>query len=146
MKPATLETPAQTDRGWAAATHVSSIFWPLLGPAVAWMIFRRQKFIAAHAISALLDELILKAILFIGGAISFAFTLINLSTYWRENGFSISWELVWPMLLKMGISWVLLVILGLVLAIRSVFQAMSAYRGQWPRRALRGRISALDEA
>lgn len=131
-----METPEPIERKWAAATHVASIFWPLLGPAVAWMLFRRQRFVASHALSALMDELILKAVLFVGGFISFIVTLVNLSAYWREHGFTITWDVVWPMLLKMGISWVLLGLLGIALAIRSLVMAMTALRGQWPRRAI----------
>lgn len=137
-----LPMPAKNETTLAAASHVSSIFFPIIGPAVAIAIsHKRFPFVKCHAISALLDEIILKAILLIGGLISITFTVFQIAKHLSTKGATLEWADVWPILLRMGITWVALLLLGLFLTIQSIVQAVRASKGIWPTRGLSGKLA-----
>ena len=69
-----LVKPQPTDKYLAAAVHISSIFWPLLGPIVGWAVFRRNDFVAAHSKQALKETIVLNVIVFTAGAVSLGYT------------------------------------------------------------------------
>lgn len=130
------------ERRLAAVTHVASIFFPILGPAIAYSLFRRKSdFVSFHAMTALFDAIILKAFLLVGGLVSLGFTIARVTAHIREKGMEFSWDVVWPILLKMGVTWAILFVLGIVLTIQSIFQALAAYRGQWKGGAISGRLA-----
>jgi uncharacterized membrane protein len=135
--------PEKNERTMAALTHVSSIFFPIVGPLVSYLIHRRtSRFVRFHALSALFDELILKAALFVGGAVSLTITIVRITQHVQENGMSFSWDVVWPILLKMGITWALLAIIGVIVTIQSILQALRASKGEWKAGPLSGRMAA----
>ncbi len=137
-----LPTPEPRERNLAAVSHVSSIFFPIIGPAVAIAIsHKRYPFVKCHAISALVDEIILKAILFVGGAVSLAVTIYRIADHLQTKGATLAWEDVWPILLRMGITWLVLLILGLFLTIQSIIQAVRASKGVWPTRGFSGKLA-----
>ncbi len=137
-----LPIPEPRERNLAALSHVSSIFFPIIGPAIAIAISnKRYPFVKCHAISALLDEIILKAILLIGGLISVTFTIFQIAKHLSTKGATLEWADVWPILLRMGITWLALLLLGLILTIQSIVQAVRASKGIWPTRGLSGKLA-----
>lgn len=131
----TAPVPAETDLGerrLAAAVHIVSIFAPLWGPLIAWVWQRgKSKFVASHSLQALLETIVLNVCLFTAGLASFIFTLWRLWGYSQNNweGFNI-----WEFLIRAGIGWLLVLLLGIVTTIYSIRQAWQALQGQWPKR------------
>lgn len=120
------------ERAWGAAVHVSSIFWPLLGPIVGWAIFaKKSRFVASHAKQALLETLVLNAVLFIVGAASFIYTVTRLWSYWQNNWEGFMWQ---EFLIRFIVGWILLFVLGVINTVVSVVQAVKAWKGELPRR------------
>lgn len=131
---APLPSPAPSERTLAAAVHVLSLFFPFLAPLIGYAIFRkRAQFIEAHALSALIDEVVLKILFVVGGAFSLIVTITRVVKHVQENGLTVSWDVIWPIVLKMGITWLAVAILGLYLLVKTLLDAFSAYRGAWPK-------------
>ena len=129
--PVTAET-STTDRGWAAAVHIASIPWPLIGPFVGWLLFRkRSAFVAAHAKQALFETIILNLGLFVVGLASFTYTVTRIVHYAQTNWQDFSWQ---EFLIRFLVGWILLALLGLFNLVWSVKQAWDAWRGKVPRR------------
>lgn len=129
-----------TDRSLAAAVHVLSIFFPLTAAGIAYLVFQKGRpYVAAHAISAFMDEIVLKTILFISGAISLGFTISKIVTMVQNGENLFTWDMVWQTVLKMAISWAIVAIIGFVVTLLSIRQAYMAYKGQWPTKGFAGR-------
>jgi uncharacterized membrane protein len=126
--------PTHPERLFAAGTHLSGIFFPLLGPLVSLVVLgRSSRFVAFHAWKALLELVFLKVFLVVLGLGSFGFTLYRLSQDGLE-GFD--WR---GMLLRMAVSWVLLALLEVWNTVTSVRQAWQAYQGHLGGRSLADR-------
>jgi|CXWL01.1.fsa_nt_gi hypothetical protein len=137
-----LPIPELRERNLAAASHVSSIFFPIIGPAVAIAIsHKRFPFVKCHALSALLDEIILKAILFVGAIVSITMTVYRIIDHYNTKGTTVEWADIWPILIRMGITWIALLLLGLFLTIQSIIQAVRASKGIWPTKGISGRLA-----
>lgn len=129
--------PATTaeERNLAAANHVVSIFLPIVGPAVFFAIGKaRSRFVAHHALAALVETLLLNLALLILAGISLSLTLARVAELIQTRGESFSWALVAEAAVKLLAMWLLVTVVGFVVTIKSIFQAIRAHRGE----ALRG--------
>ena len=147
-----LPIPEQSEKTYAGLIHISSIFAPLWGPALGWLILhKRSRFAAAHAVTALVEELVLKALLFIALAISTVYSVTRFVATWNAKApeatfwdvtvqfFSESW-------LRMLIGFLVVLILGVIMTIVSVVQAKRAFGGEWPKREIRKAQKALQSS
>lgn len=130
------------DRRLAATVHVASIFFPFLAPVIGWAAFRKRRpYVECHSISALLDELVLKLLFLLVGIASLTMTIINVTNHIQKNGLTFSWDLVFAAIIKMAVLWAVFSLVGLVVTIRSVMQAISAYNGHLPKSRIAKRIA-----
>ena len=126
--------PAKHDKALAAGVHVSSIFWPFLGPLVAWALFRKRAFVASHARKALTEAFVLKVAVILAFIVSLATTLSQVP-HWVETGWK---DVDWKFLaLRVILGWLALLILEAVNTVFSVRQALRAYQGHWPKSVLK---------
>jgi hypothetical protein len=126
--------PTQSERLFAAGTHLSGIFFPLFGPLVSLVVFgRSSRYVAFHAWKGLLELLFLKVFLVVLGLGSFGFTLYRLS---QDGLAGFDWR---GMLLRMAVSWSLLALLEVWNTVTSVRQALQAYQGHLGGRSLADR-------
>lgn len=129
-----------SDRSLAAAVHVLSIFFPLTAAGIAYLIFHKGKpYVAAHAIGAFMDEIVLKTILFISGVISLGFTITKVVSMVQNGENLFTWDMVWQTVLKMAISWAIVAVIGFIVTLLSIRQAYMAYKGHWPTKGFAGR-------
>jgi uncharacterized Tic20 family protein len=143
-----LEEPHKRETLMGAAVHIISIFSPLWGPLIAWALFRNSlRFVAAHAWSALVEFILLKAALLVAGGISLGFTIASLIHHSQTNWKDFSWA---PIITKVVITCLILLILGGITTILSLRQALLAYNGHWPprdvKKAQRAERQALAES
>ena len=130
-RPAPLEAD-KPDRSWAAAVHVSSIFWPLIGPIVGWAVFNKSRpFVAAHAKQALMEAIVLNVTLFLMGLVSLTYTIVRIVHFIQTNWRDFSWQ---EFLLRFIIGFIVLGLLELINIAISINQARTAWKGQWPKR------------
>jgi uncharacterized membrane protein len=132
MKPVETQIPS-SERTGAAAAHVSGIFFPLLGPLVVFLAAGKSRYMRYHALHALIGMLILNIILFTAGAISLTISLMNLYRQAQENFQNFEW---WPIILKAGLTWIILALIGLANTVVNIVQGIRAYQGKWPGRSL----------
>lgn len=119
-----------SQRVFAAAIHVSSVFWPLLGPLVGWFVFRNQPFARAHAKQALLETIVLNVLVFLLFVASTIYTVSRIVHFVDTGWQDFSWQ---EFLLRFVVGWVFLFLLEAVNTLVSVRQAWSAWKGHWPR-------------
>ncbi|MCW5939541.1 MAG: DUF4870 domain-containing protein [Fimbriimonadaceae bacterium] len=117
------------ERRWAAAVHVSSVFWPLIGPLVGWVLGRERAFVAAHARRALFETLWLQGLLCLGGLVSLIYTATRLMDYAKSGWESVNW---WEFVLRFAVGFVIVVLLQALNTVLSVRQAWRAWHGHWP--------------
>jgi hypothetical protein len=132
--PASLGMPANHERFVSAAMHVTSIFFPILAPAIVYALAGNSKFVKSHSYQAIFETVVLKVSVFVVGAISLIYTLTRLWHFYQVHweGFSL-----WTMLARFAIGWILLAILEFVNTVISILQAYHALQGVWPRREMR---------
>lgn len=124
--------PTRADRGWAAAVHVASIPWPLIGPLVGWALFaKKSRYVAAHAKQALLETIVLNVGLFVLALASFTYTVVRIVHYVQTNWADFSWQ---EFLIRFLVGWILLGLLELFNIVWSVKQAVDAWNGKVPKR------------
>ncbi len=128
------ERPNSTERWVACANHVSSLWFPILGPFVFYAFSRnRSKFVSAHSLQALLEFIALKIVLVFAMAASFVYSGLTLYHALGLGGAGMSsGDVVW-MVLKALLVWLALGLVGLIVNTISIFQALHALRGKWPR-------------
>lgn len=127
-------SPASRERAMAAGMHVASIFFPLLGPAVAYVAFgRSSRFVRAHSLQAIYETIVLNVVLFVVGAISVCYTAFRLWNLYQHHWQGFSWV---EFVVRFAVGWVLLTVLGLINTAISVRQALLALQGNWPKRSL----------
>lgn len=111
---------------------MSSIFWPIIGPLVGWVVFQRSKpFVASHAKQALLEVIVLNVLLFTAGLASLTYTIFRIAHFVQTQWKDFQWQ---EFVIRFIVGFVLLAILQLVNIIVSLNQARKAYRGDWPKR------------
>jgi hypothetical protein len=120
---------ALMERRWAAAVHVSSVFWPLVGPLLGWVLGRRRAFVAAHARKALFETLWLQGALCAGGLVSLIYTVIRLMDYAKSGWENVNW---WEFVARFAVGIVVVVSLQALNTVLSVRQAWRAWHGHWP--------------
>ena len=131
-----LVVPNASDRILGASVHVSSIFWPLLGPLVGWLAFRKQKpYVAAHARQALLETALLSVGLFLALVASTAYTVVRISHFIQTNWADFTWQ---EFIFRFLAGWILLAVLELANTFFSIVQAVGALNGRWPRSTAKG--------
>lgn len=118
------------ERRLAALILAVSIFVPILAPLVGLALFRRQKFVTAHALQALYGLMLLKVLLFTAIVISVSFTIYSLWGHYQAGWVDFS---IWPILIRMGVGWLLLMILAGINFVVSVRDALRAWQGRWPK-------------
>lgn len=129
---ANLPTTDKQDRSWAAAVHISSIFWPLIGPIVGWVIFNRSRpFVSSHAKQALLEAIVLNVSLFLMGLASLTYTIFRVVHFVQTNWKDFSWQ---EFLIRFIVGFVVLGLLELINIVVSINQARRAFLGDWPKR------------
>jgi hypothetical protein len=133
-------SPTRTERLWAAATHLATIPAPFLAPVAAILVQRKSRFVVSHALQALYEFLVWKAILAVAMLGSFVYTLTRLwhhyQTDWRE--FSLT-----EFALRFLAGLVILAVIGFVNTVQSLIAAKRAYTGTWPKQSQR--LSALAD-
>lgn len=128
-----LPVPEQADRGLAALVHVSSVFWPILGPLIGWAVFAKSKpYVAAHGRQALFETLILNLALFVAGLCSLIYTITRIVHFIQTNWVDFTWQ---EFVVRFLLGWIALALLGLVNTVVSILQAYRAWKGHWPRAA-----------
>jgi hypothetical protein len=140
----------RTEKIQAGLIHISSIFAPIWGPAVGWLLVRgKSRFAASHALQAIRDELILKLSLFIALGISTVYSITKFMAAWNSKApeatfwdvvvqfFSESW-------LRMLIGILVVLILGVIMTVVSVAEAKRAFDGQWPNSEIKKARKALS--
>lgn len=126
-----LAKPQTSDCALAAAVHVSSIFWPLLGPIVGWVVFRKRYFVASHARQALTETILLNAAVFLAFVASTTYTVFRIVHYIQTDWKDFSWQ---EFVLRFLIGWIAFFLLELANTLVSIRQAWRAFKGDWPRR------------
>ena len=122
-----------SERQGAAAAHASGIFLPFIGPASAYLIGGKSRYVRYHALHALVGMLLLNAFLFTAGAISIGFSVYNLWRHYQEDFQNFEW---WPIILKSAITWIVILLIGLANTVANAIQAYRAYHGRWPGKSL----------
>lgn len=118
------------ERRLAALVLGVSIFVPILAPLVGLALFRRHKFVTAHALQALYGLIVVKLLLFLALVCSLAFTIYSLWGHYQTGWENFS---IWPMLIRFGVGWLLLMILAGINFVVSVLDAIRAWQGRWPK-------------
>jgi uncharacterized membrane protein len=125
----TLATSA-ADRRLAALLHLSCIPAPIVAPVVGICLFRRNRFVTAHALQCLYETLVLNILLGIAILASFAYTLSRLwhhyQTGWQD------FSLV-EFGLRFLVGWLALGILAGINTLLAIRAALRANGGAWPR-------------
>ena len=124
---------SQDDRSLAMLAHLLQIFTGFLGPLVLFLVKREQsKFVAYHALQALVWQLAYMAFMMVGGVGTFAITILTMH---NSHDFPIFFIFFW--LLAMGGAFLNLV-LGIVYTINAYNGEWSSYPviGDWVRRFL----------
>lgn len=105
-----------------AAPHVASIFFPIIGPAVALLVLQSSPFGKHNAISSLKGDLKLftiTAAIIVASLSTSIYSAIQII----QNGQEIDWV---GMIVKSVIVWLLLAVFGLINTITSIISAVNA--------------------
>ena len=121
----------QTERGYAAAVHLISLFAPLWGPLIGGIVAKgRSRYVEVHAWKALKEYFLLTLAYLVYGAISITFFLVKVYQLYQNNWQDIPWV---QLILRFAVGWVIFFIIGIVLFILNVLQAWRAWKGEWPK-------------
>ncbi len=126
-------TVTQDERSMAMLAHLLQIFTGFIGPLVLYLVKREQsKFVAFHALQALVWQVTYMAFMMVGGVATFAITILTMH---NSHGFPVFFLFFW--LLAMA-GWCLNLILGILYTIKANNGEWSSYPviGQWVRRFL----------
>ena len=122
----------QDERNMAMLAHLLQIFTGFLGPLVLFLVKREQsKFVAYHALQALVWQIAYSACLFVGVFATIALAIVT--NPHNSNGFPVFFLFFW--LLAMG-GGLLNFVLGIVFTIKAYNGEWSSYPiiGPWVRR------------
>ncbi len=127
---APLPVATKSERLTAALMHGASIFFPLIAPAIGYLIpGASSKYVRAHSVQAVLDVLVFKVISFVVFIISLIHTIVTAVGIYNSDGASFDWKaLLAKIAILLGITAVLWII-NLVLSLKQISQAN---RGVWP--------------
>lgn len=126
------------ERSRAALVCGAAVFFPIMGPVVALVLFQKQPYVRFHAWRCLLQELIATLIIGTLCVLSFSWTVYSLS----QKGWDLSQMNWWAVLAKSVITWALLALWGMVNTALSVMDVGVALSGQLPSRVgLSGRLA-----
>jgi hypothetical protein len=103
---------------------------PFIAPIASVVLFRKSRFVCAHALQALYENLVWKILLVVAATTSLVYSLTQLwhhyQTDWRE--FSLT-----AVLVRFAVGFMVLAVLALVNAVQCLIAASRAHRGVWPR-------------
>ena len=127
-----LVEPLQSkDRSLAVAVHISSIFWPLIGPLAGLVLTKKGSFAHSHSKQALLETIVINVALFCICLISITYTLWRISHFIQTHWVDFHWQ---EFVIRFIVGWILLVVLEIVNIAISLRQALHAWQGKWPKR------------
>lgn len=118
------------------AMHIISIFAPLWFPFVVWAGAKssNKPFLKAHARQAAFEGIVWKAFLLILMVASAIWTIVRLFHHFSTNFQQFDWsEVGFKLLLTIGVFGTL----ALINFVQSVFQAIHANKGKWPKREVK---------
>ena len=131
----TLPRPNARERLGGAAVHVGAIFAPILFPIGAYLFARKKAvYVAAHARQSLVETLWLNVFIGLAIVISLSFTIAHVIHVYQEGLENVDWV---KELLSAGnkilISYLVLLLPGLINTIGSIGHAIQAYPGALPQ-------------
>lgn len=134
MKPAQPPT-SDHERRLGALVHIGAIFGPLWIPLAVWGATRNTlPYVAAHAWQEFRDAILWKGLLLVVAVISLSFTLVRLVHHYQTDWREVSWQ---EIALRVAISLAVLAILWVWNLVQALAAARAAYKGIWPKRALK---------
>ena len=123
--------PSPSEKSRAALTHAASIFFPLWVPAIIYAVHRRSsRFVSAHALQAIYEGIVWKAILLLAMIISIGFTIYRVIFHVQTQGEHFRWEEV---AIRAVISFLVIATLFLINTVQSIIQTFQAKSGKWPK-------------
>ena len=127
---AELAEPSVADRRLAALLHLGTIPAPIVAPIVGICLFRKNRYVTAHALQCLYETLVLNILLGIAIVASFTYTLTRLWHHYQTDwqNFSLT-----EFLLRFLVGWLLLGLLALINTIQALRAAAKANGGAWPK-------------
>lgn len=127
---------SMSERKLAMAMHIASIFAPLWFPFVVWAGAKATStpFLKAHARQAAFEGIVWKAILLVLMIGSITWTIIRLFQHLSTNFQQFEWSEVGIRLL---ISVAIFGTLAIFNFVQSIFQAIHANQGKWPKREMK---------
>ena len=130
--------PTQDEKNLAFLAHFLQVFAWLIAPLTVYLLKRDSRFVAFHALQALLWQ-ILCMVLYVVGFMAFFVGMFSMAaTQAKEppTAFFILFPLIW--LLFMG-GWLLTLIMGIVYGIRAMRGEWAAYPiiGRWAKRIVK---------
>ncbi len=143
MKPEIPPSPTPEERTLAMLAHVLQTFSWFIGPLVLYLVKRDSRFVAFHAIQALIWQAAFFALSIISTAVWFVVIFSSVLTHpgpkppgGSPPWFFIPFALIW--LVMMG-GWILGLILGIVYGIKANQGEWAGYPiiGRWARRLAR---------
>ncbi len=130
-------TPTATERNTAAIGHLVSIPFPIWGPVIFYFLHRKSsRFVSLHAVNILIGGLIQSMLLATALVVS---ALISLGQFLQNPQFT--WDLLWAILVKAAVVWVILGVIYVVDVVKSILSASRAQKGEWKPRGISGRMA-----
>lgn len=134
LKPAQPPT-TDNERRLGALVHIGAIFAPLWLPFAVWGLTRdKAPYVAAHAWQEFRDAILWKGLLLVVAVISLSFTLVRLVHHYQTEWREVSWQ---EIALRVVVSLGVLAVLWVWNLVQALAAARAAYKGVWPKRALR---------
>jgi uncharacterized membrane protein len=128
-------TPAE--RNTAAFGHLVSIPFPIWGPVIFYFLHRKSsRFVSLNAADILIGGIIQSILLASAMIIS---ALVSLGQFLQNPQFT--WDLLWGIVIKAAVVWILLGIIYVIGVIGSVVSAIRAHRGEWQPKGISGRLA-----
>jgi hypothetical protein len=136
------EKITDADKRWATLTHLATIPAPFIAPIVSLAIFRKSRYVCAHALQALYEHLFLKIFLALALVCSFTYSLTRLWHHYQTDWKEFSWT---EFLIRFVVGFLILALLELINAIQAVYAASKANKGVWPKngRIVRGILGKM---
>lgn len=110
--------------------HIATIFFPLIAPLVALIIFQKSPFVKAHAMRSLKETIVIQVLVFVAAIVSLSYTIVSLWRHCQENWQHFS---LIPILVKFIVVWAALGLLEVFNTISALRAAHRASRGEWPK-------------
>jgi hypothetical protein len=136
METSSLPAPAEDERTFALLAHVLMIVSSFIGPMIIYLVKRDSRFVAFHALQALLWQVAYFAVSMVAGGFWF-FTFFTMVQAGKSKGpppmFFAGFFLFWFVMMA---AWMVTLVLGVVYGIKASKGEWAAYPivGRWARR------------